>query len=519
VAVTLLAVFGPRWDPHVLLSTPFIVRSAEHGSSVRQDAIRYYRDGAVATIAVTEVDQGPRRGRRTMYVNGKPDASTYPVDQCIFSLIGHLGPLLRPDSHTAALVGLGSGRTLASLLEHPVSRVVLYELSPEVVEASHLFEDQNRGALQDERVELVVEDARVALRGGGGPFDLVVCGPSNLWVSGMAQLFTREFYEIVRDRLREDGVLVQWVDVTGRGPGLAFALLRTLTEVFPYVTVWEPWRDDVLLAASMHPPRFEPGPFEAAVDRARVDLGEFGMGTPAGVLRQLLVGPEGARELAAAGRLHEDDRPFLEHEAVQSLYRRERGFYAALMEHPVEDDPWWRSLGWSRDPDVLQAREARRLWEEGWSRVERGEEAGALERVRRAALTDPDWPQPAVELAELLAESGVGALGRGRPDEAAALLSESLHWDPDPVGPRYNLGLALVRLGRDRAAVAAFREVVAGGLDDAGIHYQLAAALHRLGETEAAVPHYERALELRPGHRPAWEGLAAARRGRPAPGL
>ena len=86
----------------------------------------------------------------------------------------------------------------------------MLEISPQVVEAAHLFDDENHRALADPRTRLIVGDGRTHLLLTRERYDVIVSEPSNPWMAGIASLFTREFFQAARDRLAPGGVLCQW---------------------------------------------------------------------------------------------------------------------------------------------------------------------------------------------------------------------------------------------------------------------------------------------------------------------
>ena len=151
--------------------------------------VLYFRDGATATVAVQEVDR-----YRLLKINGKTDASNGEGDLETQLLLGHL-PLMAADARRVAVVGWGSGETVGAVLTHPVELVDAFEIEPAVVEASRFFEPENGQPLDDPRVRLVIGDARTHLRRSDAEYDLIISEPSNPWLTGVASLFTREFFE------------------------------------------------------------------------------------------------------------------------------------------------------------------------------------------------------------------------------------------------------------------------------------------------------------------------------------
>ena len=116
-------------------------------------------------------------------------------------LLGLLPVLLHGDAHDIAVIGLGSGVTIGSALTPgTVERADVVEISPEVVEASHYFDRENGAALSHAGVRLIVGDGRSHLLLTPRRYDVIVSEPSNPWMSGVAALFTREFFASARSR-------------------------------------------------------------------------------------------------------------------------------------------------------------------------------------------------------------------------------------------------------------------------------------------------------------------------------
>src|SRR6185503_5419412 len=101
------------------------------------------------------------------------------------------------------------------------------------------------------------DDARTYLRVTPNRYDIIVSEPSHPWVPGVANLFTREFFQLGRDRLNDDGVFVQWVQIYQLSTDSLRSVLATFHQSFPYVlvfrvqTAWE--GKDLLLVGSKTP--------------------------------------------------------------------------------------------------------------------------------------------------------------------------------------------------------------------------------------------------------------------------
>jgi spermidine synthase len=238
----LLAVTDP-WSKAVMVSGPFLGRGSPSLSEVL-----FYREGIDTTVAVTG-----ENGYRALRVNGKPDASNGAVDMHTQTLLGQIPMLLKPDAKQVAVIGLGAGVTAAAALAHPVESVDVVEISTAVVEAADHFAEVNRNALDDPRLRLHRADGRNFLLLTDRMYDVIVSEPSNPWMSGVANLFTAEFFEIARSRLTPGGIHGQWIHAYSMDVDDFAAIIATMASVFEHVQVWETGFLDYLILGSDEP--------------------------------------------------------------------------------------------------------------------------------------------------------------------------------------------------------------------------------------------------------------------------
>ncbi|MEE2750700.1 MAG: hypothetical protein VX519_04675 [Myxococcota bacterium] len=195
----------------------------------------YYADGRSAAVAVGE---STKTGNRWLSINGKVDASTG-EDMPTQLLSGVLPLRMAEGSSRALLVGLASGVTAGAMLDEGVGSLEIVEIEPRVVEASRFFDSVSGAPLDDPRTTLVVEDARAVLSRAGASFDVIVSEPSNPWITGVSNLFTREYWEMGRARLASGGVFCQWVQLYGIEASELRSIVKTFSSVFPRVWMFE----------------------------------------------------------------------------------------------------------------------------------------------------------------------------------------------------------------------------------------------------------------------------------------
>jgi hypothetical protein len=109
---------------------------------------------------------------------------------------------------------------------------------------------RNSGAFADPRGTILIDDAKSYFSAGGRRYDLIISEPSNPWVSGVASLFTREFYRRIRGHLEPGGLLVQWFQLYEIDPSLVASVMRALGDEFPHYAVFAPSDHDLLIVAS-----------------------------------------------------------------------------------------------------------------------------------------------------------------------------------------------------------------------------------------------------------------------------
>lgn len=177
---------------------------------------------------------------RTLLSNGKfqGDNTGERSTQVRFAMI----PALFTQSWDRALViGLGTGHVLQTAARFPFQRIDVAELAPHVVEAARLwFQDVNSGVMdRDPRVHVSVADGRNFLLLSRDRYDMITTEITSLWISGEADLYNKEFYELCKTHLSEHGVLQQWVALHHLRTQDLLVIMNTAAQVFPHVAFFQ----------------------------------------------------------------------------------------------------------------------------------------------------------------------------------------------------------------------------------------------------------------------------------------
>ncbi len=293
---------------------------AAFSEAVGQTEVLYYREGSTATVGVVQgqTSAGPQN---ILIINGKADASSR-GDLATQVTLAQLPLLLHPQPERVLIVGLGSGITLGSALRHPLDRVDCIEISPEVVEASSYFDGVSGAPLRDPRTALHVEDALAFLKLTDHRYDVIISEPSNPWIAGIGNLFTTEFFEACKVRMRPDGLMVQWFHLYEMNDELFRMVLRTYKQSFPCMTVWQSLGNDVVLLGSAHPVEPNDERIAAALNdpNIRDDLARIGITDIADLLSLHMLSDSAVTAYAGVGEFNTEDHPRLEYEAPRAFF-------------------------------------------------------------------------------------------------------------------------------------------------------------------------------------------------------
>jgi predicted membrane-bound spermidine synthase len=351
--------------------------------------VTFLRDGSTATIGV--MVQG---SLKTISTNGKPDASLTPLgepptlDEITMLMAAALPLATHPAPERVAIIGWGSGLTTHTMLGSSVPKVVdNIEIEHAMWEGAKFFAERVDRAYLDPRSKVHFDDARTFFAAGGRRYDVIISEPSNPWVSGVASLFTEEFYRFLHGHLEDDGQLVQWIQSYEIDDPMVATMVSALLEVFPQSELYVTNTADLLILARKTPGAgYLPEPW--ATEPLASELRRVGLGSPADLAIRRVGGPSVLRTLV---RLY-DAPPHSDFYPTVSLRGPETRFRNA-------SSMILQRLVWSGLP-VLDALECRRP---------PAEAAGVLPTDNSTAVRDL-WRADAI--AEAMAGRGTGTFAQ-----------------------------------------------------------------------------------------------------------
>ncbi len=270
----------------------------------RGERVMWRQEGVQTTVAVHEQGDGVRPPR-VMYLDGMHQASDYPNMAFVHHRIGALPVMLHPNPTDALVVGLGGGATAGAVARFPGVSVDVVELSSAVVGGSAFFRHINFELLEQPNVTLRVDDGRNYLLTTRKKYDVITADIILPRHAGAGALYSREYFELVRNALKSRGLVLQW----NGGEGATYRMiLRTFLSVFPNTTLWA---DGTLMVGSVEPLEVSRRAYEERrVDpdfRALFDW-DYDM-----LVRGYVAGPPDIAAWVGDGAILIDDRPLIEY--------------------------------------------------------------------------------------------------------------------------------------------------------------------------------------------------------------
>lgn len=331
ILVLMIFILTPSWDKQLMTSGMYLYGDSYTQQSAvdlskklkEEEEILFYRDGLTSTITVTR-DRVSSNKDLYISTNGIIDGSSH-YDMPTQRLSAHLPMLLHKEPENICVIGMGTGCTAGSAALYPDSRVTVVEIEEAMVEGARFFRDHNNAVHENPNVEIRITDARLFLNLHPQTFDVIISEPSNPWLAGTSDLFTRQFYQIVARALCPKGLFCQWVQLYGMSVVNLQVMIRTFASVFPYVYLASTIPEtDILLLGALHPIHFDPEMIQRRMMRKEIqqDLSDPRVDIKSiyELLARIRMGPDEIRSLITSGPVHTDNLPIIAYRAPMDLY-------------------------------------------------------------------------------------------------------------------------------------------------------------------------------------------------------
>ena len=438
------------------------------------------REGVTEVIGVTEV---PGRGRG-LITNGHPMSSTALLDQRYMRALAHIPLLSMPAPTSVLVIGFGVGNSTQAATLHPsVERVDVADLSRDILGHAGYFRDANKDVLNDPRVRVYVNDGRQHLAmQPPASYDLITLEPPPIAHAGVAALYSREFYELARSRLKPGGYLSQWLPAYQVSPETSLAMVRAFIDVFPQCVLLSGTQAELLLVGTNGAGiEIDPERVARALDQApgvAADLRRLDLGSVTEIVGTFVGSADTLARATRESPPVSDDRPLQEYGVRSAIGSGTSGVPASIFDLAAAASWCPRCFDGERPTPLVAGLDT------------------------YLALLDDAYHAP-----------GTGGAARGAYGERRILGSAYLGAVvPDTDAVHNVIGVTLLRQGRYHDAAAAFREALKRRADSVDANRNLGTALAASGHVAESIGYLRRAVQLAPGN-----GGAQYRARNPAP--
>jgi len=463
----------------------------------------FSKTGASATVTVLEREDSCKELR----VNDIPEVPTDYGSLQTFHLLAHLPCLVHANPQKAVVLCFGAGITTGAMTTHNLQRIDAVEVCPEVVEANRYFFEENHHVLADDRVNIILDEGRNYLQRSSGGYDVLVCDSTHPRSSDSWMLYTREFYELCRQKLSADGVICQWLPIHGLKPPEYKRIIKTFLSVFPDASLWFANRFTLLLGTLKKLViNFDIFDQRLKEEKIRNDLRRVHLDDSSAFLSCFVAGHDALARSTQRARLITDHSPLERHSSPKRLsidtkilnlldLLKIRTSVLSILDSPEKLPTAVKN----RLGKYFEARghsiQGRIFCFEGRYEEEKDSYLRALKMVpsdrdTRFLLQEAEW--------NLLLIQGRKYIEAAAYEEASQVYKRALKIKGDSAAAHYNLGMTHFKMGLHDGALKYFRKALEIVPWSSETHYNLAVTFWKKGMLENCRRELEQALNLDP---------------------
>lgn len=192
------------------------------------ETIRYYRRDAFGE---------PKEYR--LITNGYSMSGVTTEAKRYMKLYVYLPIAFKPDTRDALLISFGVGSTAKALTEtRGLQNIDIVDISEDILEMSSIVYPGDDNPLRDERVRVHVEDGRFFLNTTSNRYDLITSEPPPPKIAGVVNLYSWEYFKLMRERLNPGGYASYWLPVDVLEPIETLAIIKAFCGAFDDCSLW-----------------------------------------------------------------------------------------------------------------------------------------------------------------------------------------------------------------------------------------------------------------------------------------
>ncbi len=235
------------------LLTGFFMRDSVGPRSAKQ--LLHFSEGITDTVAVfRDTSEGIEPDAKRLITNGISMSASNTIATRYMKLLAHVPILLSDNPEDVLVICFGTGQTAGSAGIHPrVGQVDVVELSKSVILSGPAFRRENHNVLENPKVNIIIQDGRNHLLTTRKQYDVITGEPPPPRTAFTVNLYTRDYYEMAKARLKPGGLMVQWVPLHSQSADEVDQNFATFLSVFPHTMAWLTVANEIMLVGSDQP--------------------------------------------------------------------------------------------------------------------------------------------------------------------------------------------------------------------------------------------------------------------------
>jgi len=198
------------------------------------------REGVTETIQYLQKDLLNKPYYHRLVTNNHSMSATTLNAKRYMKLFVYWAVAVHPGIKDALLICYGCGMTAKALTDtKSLKNIEVVDISRDIImESNVIFPDLEGNPIHDPRVRVHIEDGRFFLLTRQRTFDLITAEPPPLYMSGIVNLYTQEYFQLIYDRLSEGGIVTYWLPVYQLSVSETKSIVKGFYNVFKECSLW-----------------------------------------------------------------------------------------------------------------------------------------------------------------------------------------------------------------------------------------------------------------------------------------
>jgi len=197
------------------------------------------REGLVETVRYYRRDIFGEPKYYRLVTNSHSMSATSTAAQRYMKLYVYLPLAIKADTRDALLISFGVGSTAKALTDsRGLQNIDIVDISEDILEMSTIVYPGDDNPLRDERVRVHVEDGRFFLYTTSNRYDLITSEPPPPGNAGVVNLYSEEYFKLIRKRLNPGGYASYWLPAPQLEPIVMLAIIKAFCNAFDDCSLW-----------------------------------------------------------------------------------------------------------------------------------------------------------------------------------------------------------------------------------------------------------------------------------------